>query len=76
MGTNPVECGDFFERSMASGGFQGSTPNEAYFVKCDNETTTQHDISNDKVSILVGVAMLKPAEFIIIKLKIKAGQAT
>ena len=57
------------------GAFQGSTPREAYFVKCDKETTTQTDIDRGIVNILVGFAPLKPAEFVVIQLQQMAGQA-
>ena len=56
------------------GAFQGKTPREAYFVKCDSETTTQTDINNGIVNILVGFAPLKPAEFVVIKIQQLAGQ--
>jgi len=56
------------------GAFQGQTPREAYFVKCDKETTTQNDINQGIVNILVGFAPLKPAEFVIIKISQIAGQ--
>ena len=50
------------------GAFQGSTPQQAFFVKCDGDTTVQSDIDNGIVNILVGFAPLKPAEFIVIKI--------
>ena len=50
------------------------TPREAYFVKCDRETTTQNDINLGIVNILVGFAPLKPAEFVVIKIQQIAGQ--
>jgi phage tail sheath protein FI len=56
------------------GGFQGIKPSEAFFVKCDGETTTQADIDNGIVNILVGFALLKPAEFVMIKIAQMAGQ--
>jgi len=56
------------------GAFQGRTPREAYFVKCDKETTTQADINQGIVNILVGFAPLKPAEFVIIKIQQMAGE--
>jgi phage tail sheath protein FI len=56
------------------GAFQGRTPQEAYFVKCDKETTTQNDIDRGIVNIIVGFAPLKPAEFVVIKLQQMAGQ--
>lgn len=55
--------------------FQGITPSDAYFVKCDSETTTQDDIDQGIVNILVGFAPLKPAEFVIIQIQQMAGQA-
>jgi hypothetical protein len=56
------------------GAFQGSTPREAYFVKCDSETTTQADIDRGIVNIIVGFAPLKPAEFVVISIQQLAGQ--
>jgi phage tail sheath protein FI len=56
------------------GAFQGIKPSEAFFVKCDRVTTTQPDIDNGIVNILVGFAPLKPAEFAIIKFAQVAGQ--
>ena len=55
------------------GAFQGRRPREAYFVKCDKETTTQNDINLGIVNIVVGFAPLKPAEFVIIKIQQIAG---
>jgi phage tail sheath protein FI len=56
------------------GAFQGSKPQDAYFVKCDKETTTQNDINLGIVNIVVGFAPLKPAEFVVIKIQQIAGQ--
>jgi phage tail sheath protein FI len=56
------------------GAFAGTTSREAYFVKCDKETTTQDEINRGTVNILVGFAPLKPAEFVIIKIQQIAGQ--
>ena len=56
------------------GAFQGKTPSEAFQVKCDSQTTTQADIDNGIVNIIVGFAPLKPAEFVIIHLQQLAGQ--
>ncbi len=58
------------------GAFQGATPREAFFVKCDSETTTQDDINLGIVNVLVGFAPLKPAEFVVVKISQKAGQAS
>ncbi len=64
----------FMHNLFRQGAFQGTTPREAYFVKCDKETTTQNDIDRGIVNIVVGFAPLKPAEFVIIKLQQIAGE--
>lgn len=69
-----LNVGAFMQNLFRQGAFQGTTPREAYFVKCDKETTTQNDINLGIVNILVGFAPLKPAEFVIIKLQQMAGQ--
>lgn len=58
----------FMHSLFCQGAFQGTSPKEAYFVRCDNETTTHDDINRGVVNIIIGFAPLKPAEFIIIKL--------
>ena len=63
----------FLQGLFRQGAFQGRTPREAYFVKCDRETTTQADINLGIVNIIVGFAPLKPAEFVVIKLQQIAG---
>ena len=69
-----LNVGAFMQNLFRQGAFQGKTPVEAYFVKCDKETTTQNDINLGIVNILVGFAPLKPAEFVIIKVQQMAGQ--
>jgi hypothetical protein len=61
--------GGFMQTLFRQGAFQGATPSEAYLVKCDSETTTQADIDRGIVNIVVGFAPLKPAEFVIIKIR-------
>ncbi len=56
------------------GAFQGSSPSQAFMVKCDATTTRQEDIDNGKVIIVVGFRPLKPAEFVIIQITQLAGQ--
>jgi uncharacterized protein len=56
------------------GAFQGATPSDAFQVKCDGQTTTQADIDNGIVNIVVAFAPLKPAEFVIIQIAQLAGQ--
>lgn len=69
-----LNIGVFMNDLFRQGAFQGKTPSEAYFVKCDKETTTQSDINRGIVNIIVGFAPLKPAEFVIIKFQQLAGQ--
>jgi Bacteriophage tail sheath protein len=69
-----LNVGAFMQNLFRQGAFQGQSPRDAYFVKCDKETTTQNDINLGIVNIVVGFAPLKPAEFVIIKLQQMAGQ--
>lgn len=69
-----LNIGAFMQNLFRQGAFQGKTPQEAYFVKCDRETTTQDDINRGVVNIVVGFAPLKPAEFVVIKIQQIAGQ--
>ena len=68
-----LNVGAFMHNLFRQGAFQGNKK-EAYFVKCDSETTTQNDINNGIVNIVVGFSPLKPAEFVVIKLQQIAGQ--
>jgi uncharacterized protein len=69
-----LNVGAFMQTLFRQGAFQGTTPRDAYFVKCDGETTTQNDINLGRVNILVGFAPLKPAEFVVIQIQQIAGQ--
>jgi Bacteriophage tail sheath protein len=69
-----LNLGAFMNGLFRQGAFQGRSPREAYFVKCDKETTTQDDINKGVVNIVVGFAPLKPAEFVIIKIQQMAGE--
>jgi hypothetical protein len=69
-----LNIGAFMMLLFRAGAFQGKTPKDAFFVKCDNETTSQADIDAGIVNILVGFAPLKPAEFVILKLTQIVGQ--
>ena len=64
-----LSVGSFMHNLFRQGAFQGASPKEAYFVRCDRTTTTQYDIDRGIVNIEVGFAPLKPAEFVIIKLQ-------
>jgi uncharacterized protein len=69
-----LNVGAFMHGLFRQGAFQGTSPREAYLVKCDRETTTQDDINRGVVNILVGFAPLKPAEFVVIRIQQLAGQ--
>ena len=69
-----LNVGAFMQDLFRKGAFQGKTPHDAYFVKCDGETTTQEDIDRGIVNIVVGFAPLKPAEFVVITVQQIAGQ--
>lgn len=69
-----LNVGAFMHNLFRQGAFQGTAPKDAYLVKCDKETTTQNDINQGIVNILVGFAPLKPAEFVVIKIQQLAGQ--
>jgi phage tail sheath protein FI len=69
-----LNIGVFMHDLYRQGAFQGQSPKDAYFVQCDSTTTTQSDINQGIVNILVGFAPLKPAEFVILYLQQMAGQ--
>jgi hypothetical protein len=69
-----LNIGAFMQNLFRQGAFQGASKQDAYFVKCDKETTTQNDINLGIVNIVVGFAPLKPAEFVVISLQQMAGQ--
>lgn len=69
-----LNLGAFMNNLFRQGAFQGTTPKEAYFVKCDKETTTQNDINAGIVNVIIGFAPLKPAEFVILKFQQMSGQ--
>jgi phage tail sheath protein FI len=68
-----LNIGAFMQNLFRQGAFQGTSPRDAYFVRCDSSTTTQTDINNGVVNIIVGFAPLKPAEFVVLKLQQIAG---
>ena len=68
-----LNIGAFMQGLFRQGAFQGTRRRQAYFVKCDSETTTQADINLGIVNIFVGFAPLKPAEFVVIKIQQIAG---
>jgi hypothetical protein len=71
-----LNVGSFMQNLFRQGAFAGQAASEAYFVKCDKETTPKADVDLGIVNIVVGFAPLKPAEFVVVKLQQIAGQAT
>jgi phage tail sheath protein FI len=69
-----MNVGAFMQSLFLQGAFFGSSPRQAYLVKCDSETTTQDDIDQGIVNILVGFAPNEPAEFVVIQITQLAGQ--
>ena len=69
-----LAAGGFMNGLFRQGAFQGTKSSDAYFVKCDAETTTQTDINLGIVNVLVGFAPLRPAEFVVLYITQKAGQ--
>lgn len=64
-----LSVGTFMQRLFKQGAFQGTSPRDAYFVKCDGSTTTQDDRNQGIVNIVVGFAPLLPAEFVVISIQ-------
>ncbi|HEY9284396.1 MAG TPA: phage tail sheath C-terminal domain-containing protein [Pyrinomonadaceae bacterium] len=62
---------NFLTTVWRNGALQGAKPDEAFFVKCDRTTMTQDDIDNGRLICLVGIAPVKPAEFVIFRIQQK-----
>lgn len=67
--------GAFLQALWRAGALTGAKPEDAFFVKCDTQTNTQADIDAGRVNMLIGIAPVKPAEFVIIQISQSAGQA-
>ncbi|WMW25094.1 phage tail sheath family protein [Methanolobus sediminis] len=63
----------FLTTVWRDGALMGTTPNEAFFVKCDRTTMTQDDIDNGRLIVKIGIAPVKPAEFVIFRIAQWAG---
>jgi len=64
-----LSVGSFMHDLFRQGAFAGASPSESYYVRCDRTTTTESDIDNGIVNIVVGFAPLKPAEFVILSIQ-------
>jgi uncharacterized protein len=58
----------FLFNEWRSGALLGSQPEQAFFVRCDRSTMTQNDLDNGRLICLIGVAAIKPAEFVIFRI--------
>jgi hypothetical protein len=69
-----LQVEDFMGNLFEQGAFAGADPNDAFFVKCDAETTTPEDQAAGFLNIVVGFAPVRPAEYIVVKLSQKVGE--
>ena len=70
-----LNIGAFMLNLFRAGAFQGKTPSEAFFVKCDRQTNPQSQIDAGIVTVQIGFAPLRPAEFVVLTISQKAGDA-
>ncbi len=63
-----VSVGEFLGALFRQGAFQGSTAGDAYFVRCDAQTTSADDLRRGLCNLLIGFAPLKPAEFVLLRI--------
>jgi Bacteriophage tail sheath protein len=69
-----LNVGAFMQSLFVQGAFQGATPAQAYYLKCDAENNSQSSIDNGVLNIQVGFAPLYPAEFVTIQIQQLSGQ--
>ncbi len=67
---------DFLRRLWMNGALLGSTEGEAFFVTCDRTTMTQDDIDNGRLVCLIGIAPIRPAEFVIFRINQQTADVT
>lgn len=65
----------FLYNEWRSGALLGTDPKEAFFVRCDRSTMDQNDLDNGRLVCLIGVAVVKPAEFVIFRIGQKTADA-
>jgi uncharacterized protein len=66
----------FMQALFKQGAFKGQTPDQAYFVRCDNTTTTPADVANGIINIVIGFAPVNPAEFVTISIQQMSNQGS
>ena len=66
---------DFLYTEWRGGALLGTSPEQAFFVRCDRSTMTQNDLDNGRLICLIGVAIVKPAEFVVFRIGQKTAEA-
>jgi phage tail sheath protein FI len=70
-----LQSATFMQSLFLQGAFAGTTSGDAYYVTCDNTTTTIVDIENGIVNVIVAFAPSSPAEFVVLQIQAVAGQS-
>jgi len=65
---------NFLTNEWQQGSLQGSSAQQAFYVRCDHTTMTQNDLDNGRLILVVGVATVKPAEFVTIRITQRTGR--
>lgn len=68
-----LTVGAFLQSLFRSGAFQGTSPRDAYFVHCDATTMTQDDLEQGRLICQIGIAPLRPAEFVTFRIETRTG---
>jgi len=58
----------FLDGQWRAGALQGATPKDGFFVRCDRTTMSQNDLDNGRLIVQIGVAPIKPSEFVIFRI--------
>jgi hypothetical protein len=64
-----LSIGSFLHELFRAGAFPANTPRDAYFVRCDRTTMSQTDIDNGNLIVLVGIAPVRTAEFVVLRIQ-------
>jgi hypothetical protein len=64
-----ISTSNFLTRIWRSGALFGATPEQAFFVKCDDETNPPDMVEAGQVTVEVGIAPVKPAEFVVFRIR-------
>jgi phage tail sheath protein FI len=67
-----LAASSFLDQMFRTGAFRGTTPPEAYFVRCGRDTMTEDDIASGRLVVVVGIAALKPAEFVVLRIGLES----